>query len=56
MHILLVVPRYSASWGEFYQIPLGLGYIASAMKQAGHKVTSLNLNHYQGTVENLVPK
>lgn len=54
MHILLVVPRYSASWGEFYQIPLGLGYIASAMKQAGHKVTSLNLNHYHGTVESLV--
>lgn len=54
MHILLVVPRYSATWGEFYQFPLGLGYIASAMKRAGHVVTGLNLNHHPGTIEDLV--
>jgi len=54
MHILLVVPRYSSTWGEFYQFPLGLGYIAAAMKRAGHTVTGLNLNHHQGSVESIV--
>jgi len=54
MHILLVVPRYSSTWGEFYQFPLGLGYIAAAMKRGGHTVTGLNLNHHQGSIESIV--
>ena len=54
MHILLVVPRYSSTWGEFYQFPLGLGYIAAAMKGAGHTVTGLNLNHHQGPADAIV--
>lgn len=54
MHILLVVPRYSSTWGEFYQFPLGLGYIAAAMKKAGHQVSGLNLNHHHGSVDELV--
>jgi radical SAM superfamily enzyme YgiQ (UPF0313 family) len=35
-------------------VPLGLGYIASAMKRAGHRVSGLNLNHYPGSIEDLV--
>ena len=54
MHILLVVPRYSTTWGEFYQFPLGLGYIAAAMKGAGHTVTGLNLNHHQGPADAII--
>lgn len=54
MNILLVVPRYSSTWGEFYQFPLGLGYIAAAMKREGHRVTGLNLNHHRGSVESIV--
>jgi radical SAM superfamily enzyme YgiQ (UPF0313 family) len=54
MDILLVVPRYSSTWGEFYQFPLGLGYIAAAMKRGGHTVTGLNLNHHQGSIESIV--
>lgn len=54
MNILLIVPRYGENWGEPYQIPLGLGYIASSLKKAGHVVSGLNLNHHQGSVEDLV--
>ena len=53
MKILLVVPRYMLSNKKNYEymFPLGLGYISSALKQAGHDVFCLNLNHFDGTVE-----
>lgn len=37
-----------------YIPPLGLAYISSTLKTAGHAVTCLNLNHYNGTMEKLV--
>ncbi len=45
MRILIVAPKYTASVGDFYQFPLGLGYISSSLKQAGHEVHCLNCNH-----------
>ena len=42
--ILIVVPRIVARAGDWYQPPLGLGYISSVLKEAGFSVSHLNLN------------
>lgn len=47
MKIMLVVPRYVERVNSYYQFPLGLGYIASAVKYAGHSVVCLNLNEIE---------
>src|SRR3989339_954769 len=56
MKILIVVPRtiVSDKVNYKYLFPLGLAYISSALKLAGHDIDCLNLNHYSGTTENLI--
>jgi anaerobic magnesium-protoporphyrin IX monomethyl ester cyclase len=61
LKILLIVPRYDmtrqgpSNQANFnYFFPVGLGYISAVMKQAGHRVDCLNLNHFDGTVNALV--
>jgi radical SAM superfamily enzyme YgiQ (UPF0313 family) len=49
VRILVVSLRYAARPGLFYNFPLGLAYISSALKRAGHQVFCLNLNHVEGT-------
>ena len=54
MRVLVVVPRFVPTPGDYYSFPLGLAYITSALKQAGHQVFGLNLNHRAGDSVELV--
>jgi len=54
---LVIIPRNPisgnrADWG--YLFPLGLGYVSSVLRKDGHNVRCLNLNHHDGSVEDLV--
>lgn len=54
--ILIVVPRYNyTTKANFsYNFPLGLAYISAVLKKAGYPLDILNLNHYNGTIEQLL--
>lgn len=58
MNILIVIPRPLLLVGNKenynYTFPLGLGYISSVLKRAGHTVDCLNLNHYGKTTPELI--
>ncbi|MDD5012057.1 MAG: radical SAM protein [Candidatus Nanoarchaeia archaeon] len=54
--ILLVVPRYNyTTRANFsYNFPLGLAYISAVLKKAGYNLDIINLNHHEGTIEQLI--
>lgn len=54
MRVLVVIPRFVKSFGDFYQFPLGLAYIATAVRKSGHTVYGLNLNHLPGPEAEIV--
>ena len=58
MKILIAIPKYNLSRDVdySYNFPLGLSYISSILKNNGHEVDCINLNHYYGTVEELITK
>ena len=54
--VMLVVPRIVARAGDWYQPPLGLGYISAVLKQAGFSVVNLNLNESDESTELQISK
>ncbi|MBF0235852.1 MAG: cobalamin-dependent protein, partial [Desulfamplus sp.] len=53
MKILLVSSPFGQKLGHYYTFPLGLAYISSVLKSAGHYVRCLNLNHREWPSESL---
>ena len=56
MKILLLVPKYNFSKDKYhdYTFPIGLGYVSSALKNAGYEVSCVNLNQIYGDVKDIV--
>jgi anaerobic magnesium-protoporphyrin IX monomethyl ester cyclase len=48
------MPRVVESINDGYPIPLGILYISAAMKRAGFNTFTLNLNHREGTIIDLL--
>ena len=54
LNFLLVMPRLVQSVGDGYVFPLGVVYVSSSLKKAGFNVVTLNLNHREGDVFEII--
>jgi len=54
LNFLLVMPRLVQSIGDGYVFPLGIAYVSSSMKKAGFNIVTLNLNHREGDVSEII--
>ena len=56
LNFLLVMPRLVQRIGDGYSFPLGITFISSSMKNAGFNTRTLNLNHSEGNVYDILKK
>ncbi len=59
MKILIIAIRFNLNTAKanyHYYLPMGLAYISSVLKKNGYEVGWLNLNHYDGTVDDIIRK
>lgn len=56
LRYLVVMPRLVHNIGDGYSFPLGIAYISSSIKSQGHLVYTLNLNHREGSVFDIISR
>ena len=56
LNYLLVMPRLVQKIGDGYSFPLGIAYISSSLKKAGYKIITLNFNHRDGEVLDIIKR
>lgn len=54
LNCLFVMPRLVQSVGDGYVFPLGIAYVSASLKKAGFTVFTLNLNHQDGEVSEII--
>lgn len=56
LNYLLIMPRLVQDVGDGYSFPLGITYISSSLKSSNYNVTTINLNHRDGEVFDIIKK
>ena len=56
MKIIIVMPKYNHLPYDVYMFPVGLGYISSTLRRAGHTVMGVNCNHSDAEPAELVQR
>ena len=54
LNFLLAMPRLVQKIGDGYVFPIGIPYISASMKKAGFNVFTINLNHREGDLTELL--
>lgn len=56
LNYLIVMPRLVKNIGDGYSFPLGIAYISAVLKKANFNVFTLNLNHREGKIFDIIQK
>ncbi|MBF0194021.1 MAG: cobalamin-dependent protein [Magnetococcales bacterium] len=54
LNFLLAMPRLVQQIGDGYVFPLGMAYVSASLKKAGFNVFTINLNHHEGSLDDVL--